>query len=115
MKLLKKEFVSNVDHCGDHKFVQLKRTNSIAVYARYKMDGWIFGYEVFKIKTVKAGSPLPNNTVVAEDYESYPGKNAFGKTAMFFSAGNKKTDPENLYNIFVKRFGECNTKKEVAN
>ena len=45
-------------------------------------DGKIqHGYEIFKVKVVKAGTPMPGGGVVAEDYEQWPGDNAFGRTA----------------------------------
>jgi len=105
MKILEKEFVSNVDHCGSHKFVQVKRDKDVAVYCRYKMDNSIFGYEIFKIKVVKEGSPLPGGIFVKEDYEVYPSKNAFGKTAMFVTA-RQVYNTDKLLEMFYKRHKE---------
>jgi len=81
MKLLKKEFIHNADKTGDMKFIQLRKENGVALYKREKLDGALFGYEVFAIKTVEAGSPLPGGSTVEETYEQYPGASAFGKTA----------------------------------
>jgi len=107
MKTLEKEFISNVDHCGKHRFVQLKREGDVAVYCRYKLDGIIFGYEVFRIKVVKEGSPLPGGIFVEEDYEVYPSKNAFGRTAIFFATRNE-IKADSIYKIFIDRFGDNN-------
>jgi len=81
MKQLQVEFCSNADQCGLHTFKQIKRTNNTALYVRIRKDNTVHSYEVFKIKIVKAGTKLPNKTVVSEDYESYPGKSSFGKYA----------------------------------
>lgn len=81
MKKLQLEFQSNVDQCGLHTFKQIQRCAGAAIYQRIRKDGTVHSYEAFKIKIVKAGSPLPNGTVVTEDYEQYPGKSLFGKTA----------------------------------
>jgi hypothetical protein len=84
MKDLEKSFKTNADGSGLQTFEQVKRNDIVAVYKRIRDDGTTFGYEVFYIKIVKAGSPLPGGGVVAEDYVSYPGKSAFGKTAYFY-------------------------------
>lgn len=81
MKKLQAEFQSNVDQCGLHTFKQIKRTSNTAIYQRIRKDGTTHTFEAFKIKVVKAGSKLPGGNVVAEDYEAYPGKSAFGKYA----------------------------------
>lgn len=81
MKKLQVEFQSNVDQCGLHTFKQIKRTAGTALYQRIRKDGTTHSYEAFKVKVVKAGAKLPNGGVVAEDYESYPGKSAFGRYA----------------------------------
>lgn len=81
MKKLQLEFQSNVDQCGLHTFKQIKRSKNTAIYERIRKDGTVHSYETFKIKVVKAGSPLPNGSVVMEDYEAYPGKSSFGRTA----------------------------------
>lgn len=81
MKLLQKEFQSNVDQCGLHTFKQIKCTDKAALYQRIRKDGTTHSWESFRIKIVRAGAKLPNGTVVAEDYVQYPGKSAFGKYA----------------------------------
>lgn len=81
MKLLQKEFVANVDKTGDMKFIQLRKDKGVALYERRRFDKSLFGYEVFIVKTVEAGSPLPGGSTVEETYEQYPGASAFGKTA----------------------------------
>jgi len=81
---LQTEFVMNADESGDHVFTQLKRDGNVCLYRRTKaLDGRKMGFEVFVTKTVKAGAPLPGGGFVEKDYESYPGKSAFGKTAWF--------------------------------
>lgn len=92
MKILEMEFVYNADKCGTHTFRQIKREGKVALYERIREDNnSSFGYELFFIKTVKAGASLPDGTTVQEDYEQYPGKSVFGKTAWFLGAG-----PESL-------------------
>lgn len=81
MKKLQIEFQSNVDKCGIHTFKQIKRNSKVAMYQRIRLDGTSHSFEVFKIKIVKAGAPLPNGSVVPEDYEQYPGTSSFGKHA----------------------------------
>jgi len=80
---------------------QLKRSETAALYsrARESTPDKIFGYEVFLIKTVRAGSPLPGGGTVEEDYESYPGSTSFGKTAWYISGPNALVRAE-------KRFAE---------
>jgi hypothetical protein len=81
MKKLEKEFSGNYDRVGINKFVQLRKENGVAMYERFNTDGTHRGYEVFIIKTVPKGAPLPNGKTVEESYESYPGSSQFGKTA----------------------------------
>lgn len=82
MKKLQAEFQMNADMCGLHTFKQIKRTSNTAIYQRIRKDGTTHTFEVFKIKIVKAGTVFAKGaTPVAEDYESYPGKSAFGKYA----------------------------------
>lgn len=78
---LQTEFVANCNAVGDNIFTQVKRQGNVCVYKRVRMDGSLVSFEVFEVKTVKAGSPLPNGTTVAADYEQYPGSSVFGKTA----------------------------------
>jgi hypothetical protein len=86
MKQLLKTFVKNCDHCGNHTFTQLRREGSAAVYRRNKVaDGRFEGIEVFLLRTIKEGSPLPGGGQVAETYEQYPGAAAFGRRAWSFT------------------------------
>ena len=88
MKQLEKTFVKNCDGYGNHTFTQIRREGIIAAYRRNRVkDGTPVGYEVFLIKTVKAGSPLPGGGMVAESYEQYPGAAAFGRHAWSISWG----------------------------
>jgi hypothetical protein len=79
MKSLQKTFQTNADKMGTHQFTLIKRTSTVAMYRRDWLDGKLHSYEVFKVKTVKAGAPLPGGSFVQEDYESYPGKGGFGR------------------------------------
>jgi len=81
MKNLQKEFTGNFDRVGNTKFVQLKKENGVAMYERQNMDGTFRSYEVFIVKVVEKGTPLPGGNTVQETYEQYPGCAAFGKTA----------------------------------
>lgn len=81
MKKLEKRFKCNYDKVGDNIFTQIKREGKVAIYERSWPDGGVRSYEVFIIKTVEKGAPLPNGTKVEETYESYPGSAQFGKTA----------------------------------
>ena len=81
MKKLEKEFTGNYDRVGMNRFVQLRKENGVAIYERFNTDDTHRSYEVFIVKVVPKGAPLPNGKVVEESYEQYPGANAFGKTA----------------------------------
>ncbi len=81
MKKLEKKFVMNADKVGNNNFVQLKRSDGVAMYERSDMDKRIKSYEVFIIKTVLKGAALPEGKFVEESYEQYPAKSVFGKTA----------------------------------
>ena len=81
MKKLQKEFTANYDRVGNTKFVQIKKENGVAIYERQNMDGSLRSYEVFVVKVVEKGTPLPGGNSVQETYEQYPGCAAFGKTA----------------------------------
>ncbi len=69
------------DKSDKHRFIQLRKENGVALYRRERLDGSLFSYELFIIKVVKEGSPLPNGTLVKETYEQYPGAKTWGKTA----------------------------------
>lgn len=81
MKKLQKEFTANYDKVGNNKFIQIKKENGVAIYERQNMDGSHRSYEVFVVKVVEKGTPLPGGNKVQETYEQYPGCAAFGKTA----------------------------------
>jgi len=81
MKKLENQFTMNADKVGNNIFTQVKREGKVAIYKRSWPDGEVKSYEVFIIKTVEKGSPLPNGKTVEETYESYPGAASFGKTA----------------------------------
>jgi len=80
MKLLQKEFTMNADRSGDQVFKQLRKESGVALYERLK-DGRHYDYEVFVIKTIAAGTPLPNGKKVEVTYEQYPGAAQWGKSA----------------------------------
>lgn len=80
MKLLQKEFTMNADKSGDQLFKQLRKENGVALYERLRDDKH-YDYEVFVIKTIAAGTPLPNGKKVEVAYEQYPGAAAWGKSA----------------------------------
>ncbi len=82
MKTLSTEFTMNADKCGKQIFRQIRKSDGVAMYQRIRLDGRPgYGYEVFIIKTIKAGTALPGGKSVAEDYEQYPGAAQWGKTA----------------------------------
>ena len=103
MKLLRTEFVANYDKCGDNKFIQVKLTDKSAVYRREYMDGRLKSFEVFKIKVVEAGAPLPNGKVVEESYVVYPGGQSFGKTAWEYKNLAAAMDKFNELEAVVKQ------------
>lgn len=86
MKTLEQTFVKNVDKCGNHTFTQIRREGNFCIYRRNRVsDGTVHSHEVFITRVIKAGTPLPGGNEVAEDYEQYPGCNAFGRTAWSYS------------------------------
>jgi hypothetical protein len=100
MKSLSTEFTCNADKCGTTVFRQMRRSDGVAMYQRIRPDGGIKGYEVFIIKTIKAGTALPGGKSVAEDYEQYPGAAQWGKTA--WSPGSEAAADEK-FDALVKR------------
>jgi hypothetical protein len=79
---LQAEFILNTDKCGDNIFRQIKRQGNICLYSRTGLaDGRPRGFELFKVKTVKAGASLPGGLKVEADYEQYPSARMFGKSA----------------------------------
>ena len=103
MKSLELEFVANYDKCGDHTFKQLMRQGNVALYDRQSMEGRSLWHEVFVFKTIKAGTPLPGGNTVPEDYEQYPGKSAFGKTAWAIAGGDYAKRSLAKFNELVKK------------
>jgi hypothetical protein len=84
MKTLEKEIIWTGDGFGEANAItlrQVKREGRVCVYERIKKNGTHDGYEVFTVKVVEAGAPMPGGGVVAETYESYPRANSFGRTA----------------------------------
>ncbi len=69
MKKLQKEFTANYDKVGNNKFIQIKKENGVAIYERQNMDGSHRSYEVFAVKVVEKGTPLPGGNKVQETYE----------------------------------------------
>ena len=100
MKILSTEFTMNADKCGNEVFRQMRKNDGVAMYQRIRPDGGIKGYEVFIIKTIKAGTALPGGKSVAEDYEQYPGAAQWGKTA--WSPGSEAAADEK-FDALVKR------------
>lgn len=84
MKTLELEKIWTGDGYGTTDAItlrQIKRTATAAIYQRFANNGNSQGFEVFTIKVVEAGTPLPGGVVVPETYEQYPTANRFGKTA----------------------------------
>ena len=89
MKNLELTFVKNCDGSGNHTFTQIRREAIVAAYKRNKVsNGHFQGVEVFLIKTIREGAPLPGGGQVTEAYEQYPGASAFGRHAWSFT-GNE--------------------------
>jgi hypothetical protein len=96
------EFITNADACGDHVFTQIARKGDICLYKRTGVaDGRPKGLELFKVKLVKAGAALPGGNVVEADYESYPGKSAFGKTALSIGGIGADERAQQLFDIWA--------------
>lgn len=84
MKTLELEKIWTGDGYGQAEAItlkQIKRNDTSAIYQRFANNGNPQGFEVFTIKVVEAGTPLPGGVVVPETYEQYPTANKFGKTA----------------------------------
>jgi hypothetical protein len=78
------QFITNADGNGDHVFSLVKRHGNVCIYKRTNIsDGRPSGFEVFESKVVKAGTSFGGGSVIQNDYESYPGKSSFGKSAWF--------------------------------
>ena len=111
MKKLEKKFTMNADKVGDCNFIQVKRTDDVAMYRRENLDGTIRSYEVFLIKTRKKGDPLPNGMVEKEDRECYPGSAAFGKIAYDCKTEDQA---ENRYEQLIKKAKDSQEAKDEA-
>ena len=84
MKTLEPEIHWTGDGFGESNAItlkQVKREGRVCIYERFRKCGTSDGYEVFTVKVVEAGAPMPGGGVVAETYESYPRANSFGRTA----------------------------------
>lgn len=84
MKTLEQSIVWTGDGFGMSDAItlnQVKRSGNVCIYERIKKNGVHDGHEVFVVKVVEEGSPMPGGTFVTETYESYPRTNSFGKTA----------------------------------
>ena len=111
MKKLQKEFTANYDRVGNTKFVQIKKENGVAIYERQNMDGSLRSYEVFVVKVVEKGTPLPGGNSVQETYEQYPGCAAFGKTAYDCKSIDQA---EKRFDELVKKVKTSNDAKEES-
>ncbi len=85
MKQLEADSVHNYEKMGDMRFILVKRTETVALFRRERMDGTLFSYEVFIIKKRLKGQALPGGLFEEQDREVYPKGNSFGKTAWEFS------------------------------
>lgn len=84
MKTLEIEKIWTGDGFGQNEAItlrQIKRTDTVAMYERITKSNLSQGFEVFVVRVVEAGTPLPGNVTVQESYEQYPSANRFGKTA----------------------------------
>ena len=79
IKTLDTTFQANYNGTGTSTFTQIKRNDKVAIYVRQWEDGHKV-WEVFTIKTLKAGAQIFNQTL-SEDTEMYPGTSAFGRSA----------------------------------
>jgi hypothetical protein len=119
MRLLETTKVWTGDGLGAQAAVtltQLKRTPvegapfPAALYRRTQKNGQPGGYEVFIIKVVKAGTPLPGGGMVEESYEQYPTANRFGKIAWAPGGLNRATE---IYENLVKGLKPCDEADDV--
>ena len=88
MIILEKEFVSGEggysQSPGPLKYVQLDRTDKVAVYQRWYADGRPKDFEVFKIKILPKGTNV-FKVITQDDEEKYPGTSQFGFSAWSFT------------------------------
>ena len=111
MKKLQKEFTANYDKVGNNKFIQIRKENGVAIYERQNMDGTHRSYEVFIVKVVPKGTPLPGGNKVQETYEQYPGCAAFGRTAFDCKTIDRA---EERYDELVQKVKDSAEAKEEA-
>lgn len=112
MRKLEKQFVMNADKVGDNKFIQVKRTEDVAMYRRERLDGTLKGYEVFIVKRRYKGDPLPGGQVEKEDRECYPGSTSFGKFA--FDCRTEEAAEERYEQMIRKAKDSQDAKAEAA-
>jgi hypothetical protein len=113
MRLLETTKIWTGDGLGQASAVtltQLKRTDKVALYQRTQKNGAPQGYEVFMVKVVEAGAPLPGGGVVEESYEQYPTANRFGRTAW---APSSLEHAEEIYANLVKGLKPCDIGEEA--
>jgi hypothetical protein len=82
----------------------------VALYQRTQKNGAPQGYEVFMVKVVEAGTPLPGGGVVEESYEQYPTANRFGRTAW---APGSLGHAEKIYANLVEGRKPCDVGEET--
>ena len=112
MKKLQKEFTGNYDKVGMNKFVQIRNENGVVMYQRFNTDGTPRSYEVFIIKTIPKGAPLPNGKFVEESYQAYPGSTQFGKTA--YDCRTIASAEERFDQLVIKAKDSADAKEEAA-
>jgi hypothetical protein len=90
---------------------QVKRTDTVALYKITLKNGAPGGYEVFMVKIVEGGTPLPGGGDVEESYEQYPTANRFGRTAWHIGSLEYA---EKVYGNLVagRKSSDCDTDAE---
>jgi len=111
MKKLEKKFKCNYDKVGDCNFIQVKRTDDVAMYRREYMDGTFKSYDVFIVKRRYKGDPLPGGVVEKEDRECYPSANSFGRIAFDCKTEDQA---EIRFDQLVKKAKESQDAKEES-
>jgi hypothetical protein len=81
MKILELEFDKSESKC-----VQLKRTDKVAIYARYNKEHILTSYEVF---IINIREPYELNGYEYPKSEVFPANEVFGKTAWSWGPGQK--------------------------
>ena len=108
MKKLEVEFVLNADKRGDNTFRQIKRTDNVAMYRRFDMEGRGLEWEVFVVK-VAGGKEIFGRHY--DKYEQYPGASAFGKHA--YSLASEEA-AERIFEELVKTGGKRPKEKRIV-